>query len=70
MLAEHFSVQEKALYSAIVALEEGASLASRLAGQIEQPAVSERLRNESRERQLQATALRSMLKDRMSFSLD
>ena len=43
MLSEHFAVQEKALYCAIFALEEGASLAKRLADQFESP-VGERLR--------------------------
>lgn len=69
MLAEHFAAQEKALYAAIVALEEGASLTSRLADQV-QPDLSERLRKEAREREMQAESLREMLKQRMSFSLD
>lgn len=69
MLSEHFAVQERALYSAIVSLEEGASLAERLAQQFEAP-LSERLREEAHQRQIQAATLRQVLKDRMSFSLD
>jgi two-component system, chemotaxis family, protein-glutamate methylesterase/glutaminase len=69
MLAEHFAAQEKAMYAAIVALEEGASLTSRLAEQMG-PDVAERLRKESHEREAQAAQLREMLKERMSFSLD
>src|SRR5690349_14723759 len=53
MLSEHFAVQEKALYSAIVALEEGASLAGRLADEFDGP-TRERLHDEARERQLEA----------------
>ncbi|MBV8709032.1 MAG: chemotaxis protein CheB [Acidobacteriaceae bacterium] len=69
MLSEHFAVQERAIYSAIVSLEEGASLAERIAWQFEAP-VSERLREEARQRQMQAETLRQVLKERMSFSLD
>ena len=69
MLAEHFAAQEKALYAAIVALEEGASLTHRLVEQVE-PEVAERLRKEAREREAQAAQIREMLKQRMSFSLD
>ena len=69
MLSEHFATQEKALYSAVVALEEGASLAARLADQFEPP-VSERLRDEAKERGIQAEALRTILKARSAFSLD
>jgi hypothetical protein len=69
MLSEQFAAQEKALYSAIVALEEGASLSARLADQFEAP-LDERLREEARERQAQAEMLRNILKKRSSFSLD
>ncbi|MBV8808976.1 MAG: hypothetical protein JO033_09900 [Acidobacteriaceae bacterium] len=69
MLSEHFAAQEKALYAAIVALEEGASLATRLADEFE-PSLGHRLRDEARERDAQAEALRHMLKERSSFSLD
>ncbi len=69
MLSEHSAAQEKALYGAVVALEEGASLASRLADQFDPP-LSERLRAEARERQLQAEAISNILKERSTFSLD
>src|SRR5579883_3325285 len=48
-LASHYSAQEKALYAAIVALEEGASLSSRLADQF-QPEFAEKLKEEARQR--------------------
>jgi two-component system, chemotaxis family, protein-glutamate methylesterase/glutaminase len=69
MLSEHFAAQEKALYAAVVALEEGASLATRLAGQFE-PAIGDRLRQEARQREMQAETLRRILKERLAFSLD
>ena len=69
MLAEHFAAQEKALYAAVVALEEGASLAQALADQFD-PEVRERLQEEARQRELQAETLRTVLKERFSFSLD
>jgi two-component system, chemotaxis family, protein-glutamate methylesterase/glutaminase len=69
MLAEHFAAQEKAIYAAIVALEEGAWLATRLSEEVE-PETGERLRKDAREREMQAAQMREMLKERMSFSLD
>ena len=69
MFSEHFAAQEKALYGAIVALEEGTSLASQLADQFDSP-VSERLRAEARERELQAETITKILTERSSFSLD
>ncbi|MBV9083409.1 MAG: chemotaxis protein CheB [Acidobacteriaceae bacterium] len=69
MLASHFAAQEKALYAALVALEEGASLTSQLADQFD-PEVAERLRTESRQREHQAEAIRNLLKDRVSFDID
>ncbi len=69
MLSEHFSAQEKALYGAIVTLEEGASLATRLADQFEAP-LNQRLRSEASQRQTQADAIRKILEERSSFSLD
>jgi two-component system CheB/CheR fusion protein len=69
MFAEHFTAQEKALYKAIVALEEGASLAARLSDQFE-PELRERLQAEAKEREMQADTLRKILRDRSSFSLD
>jgi uncharacterized OB-fold protein len=69
MFSEQSATQEEAIYSAIVALEEGASLASRIADEFE-PAVGERLRAEAKEREAQAEAIRRILKQRASFSLD
>ena len=68
MLAGHFAAQEKALYAAIVALEEGSSLANRLADQFDQE-YGDRLRTEARERHSQAEAVRQVLKERMSFEI-
>jgi two-component system, chemotaxis family, protein-glutamate methylesterase/glutaminase len=69
LFSQHFSAQEKALYSAIVTLEEGASLAARLADKFEEP-FGGRLRNEAREREAQAETIRQILKERSSFTLD
>lgn len=69
MLAEHFVAQEKALYAAIVALEEGASLADRLADQFE-PDFSQRLREEGHQREAQAETLREVLRERLSFAIE
>jgi two-component system chemotaxis response regulator CheB len=69
MLSEHYAAQEKALYGAIVMLEEGASLTLRLAGQFKGN-MGDRLRDEARERELQARTLRAVLMEHRSFSLD
>lgn len=69
MFAEHFAAQEKALYGAVVALEEGAALATRLAERAG-PELCERLRSEARERAEQAEQIRRILRDRQSFSLE
>ena len=69
MLAGHFAAQEKALYAAVVALEEGASLATRLADQFDL-SFAERLRTEAREREAQAEAIRQVLKERLSFQIE
>jgi two-component system chemotaxis response regulator CheB len=69
MLAEHYAAQEKALYAAIVALEEGASLATRLADKFD-PTVGSRLREEARERELQAELVRRVLRERQAFSIE
>jgi two-component system, chemotaxis family, protein-glutamate methylesterase/glutaminase len=69
MLAEHFAAQEKALYAAMVALEEGASLANRLADNFEVPE-DEHLRAEAQEREKQAAMIRKILEERSSSSLD
>ncbi len=69
MLSEQFASQEKLLYGAIVSLQEGASLAMLLADEFDPP-LSDRLRGEAREREMQAETLRRVLKERSSFSLD
>jgi two-component system, chemotaxis family, protein-glutamate methylesterase/glutaminase len=63
MLAEHHATQERALYAAIVALEEGASLATRLADKLD-PELCRQLLDEARIESDQAEALRKVLRDR------
>ena len=69
MLAEHFLAQEKALWAAIVALEEGASLSRQLIGQLE-PELRASLEDEAQDRLQQASELRRVLEQRKSFLLD
>jgi two-component system, chemotaxis family, protein-glutamate methylesterase/glutaminase len=69
MLAEHFVAQERTMWAAIVAMEEGAVLARCLEEYLD-PEMRERLRTEARQRQEQAAALRSVLNDRSGFALD
>jgi two-component system chemotaxis response regulator CheB len=69
MLAEHSKTQENALYSAVVALEEGASLANRLAEHFS-PEIAGRLREEARERTAQAKAIREILLKRREFRIE
>ena len=69
MLAEHFSTQEKAIYSAAVALEEGASLAKRLVDKFD-PAYKEQLLEEARNREKEAEMLKTLLESRRSFSIE
>jgi two-component system chemotaxis response regulator CheB len=69
MLAEHYAAQEKALYAAVVALEEGAALANRLALRVD-PKVRDDLRREALDRQTEADSLRTMLRERQPFCLD
>lgn len=69
MLSEHLATQEKALYQAIVALEEGASLATQLAGSFE-PSVEERLRREASDRLEEAAHLRRLLQRHQAFVLE
>jgi two-component system, chemotaxis family, protein-glutamate methylesterase/glutaminase len=69
MLAEHFAVQEKTMWQAVVALEEGAALAGRLADDLE-PNLREELLNEARLAREQAVNIRGMLTKRMTFGLD
>ena len=68
MLAEHTAAQEKALWAAVVALEEGAVLATKLADQL--PDRREQLLQESRQKQHQATTIRSLIQEQPLFSLD
>jgi two-component system chemotaxis response regulator CheB len=69
MLAEHFAAQEKALWAAVVALEEGAVLATELADKLD-PNVRDQLLQESRQRQEQADTIRQMVNERTVFSID
>ncbi len=69
MLAEHFAAQERTLWAAVVALDEGTVLTNMLDGQLE-PALRGQLRAESRQRQEQAAALRKLLQEREAFPLD
>ncbi len=69
MLAQHFMAQEKAIWSAVVALEEGASLSRQLVDQLE-PDLREPLQAEAEERLEQAGKLRRLLLHRKSFALE
>lgn len=69
MLAEHSAAQEKALWAAVVALEEGAVLATKLARQLE-PHLREQLLHESRQKQQQAAAIRKVIQEQPVFSRD
>jgi two-component system, chemotaxis family, protein-glutamate methylesterase/glutaminase len=69
MLAEHTAAQEKALWAAVVALEEGAVLANKLAHQLE-PHLRDQLLQESRQKQHQAATIRRLIQEQPVFSLD
>lgn len=69
MLAQHFMAQEKALWSAIVSLEEGASLSRQLMDQVE-PDLRQPLQAEAEERLEQADKLRWLLLHRKTFALE
>jgi two-component system, chemotaxis family, protein-glutamate methylesterase/glutaminase len=69
MLAEHTAAQEKALWAAVVALEEGAVLANRLAHQLE-PHLRDQLLQECRQKQHQAATLRRIIQEQPAFRLD
>jgi two-component system chemotaxis response regulator CheB len=69
MLAEHFAAQERVMWSAIVAMEEGAALARRLEEHLD-PELREALRVEARQRQEQAAAMRRLLNERQAFPVD
>lgn len=69
MLSQHFAAQEKTLYQAIVALEEGASLADHLA-QAFDPSTAEKLRQEAQSRLDQAANLRRLLREHTAFAVE
>ena len=69
MLAEHFAAQERTMWAAIVAMEEGAALAQRLEQHLD-PELRDKLRHEARQRQDQAAALRRVLSERDAFAVD
>jgi two-component system, chemotaxis family, protein-glutamate methylesterase/glutaminase len=68
MLAAAWATQENVLYSAIVALQEGASLANRLVDKFH-PDLREPLLREARERQAEADTLRKLLAERRTFNI-
>jgi two-component system, chemotaxis family, protein-glutamate methylesterase/glutaminase len=68
MLAASWTTQENVLYAAIVALEEGASLANRLVDKF-QPDLREGLLQEARDRQAEADSLRKLLAERRTFNI-
>ena len=69
MLSEHTVAQEKTLWAAVVALQEGAVLARRLADSVE-PDLQNRLLEESREREKQADLIKQMLGERSAPNLE
>jgi len=69
MLAEHFAAQERVMWAAVVAMEEGAALARRLEEHLD-PALRDALRVEARQRQEQAAAMRRLLDERQAFPVD
>jgi two-component system chemotaxis response regulator CheB len=69
MLAEHFAAQERMMWAAVVAMEEGAALARRLEEHLD-PDLRNALRVEARQRQDQAAAMRRLLNERQAFPVD
>ena len=69
MLAEHYGAQERAMWQSVVALEEGAVLATRMAEELE-PQLRDELLGEARVAREQASQIRGMLTKRMTFGLD
>ncbi len=69
MLEQHFDAQERTLYATVVALEEGASLARRIAGDFD-PETAARLREEAAEREREAKEIRRILSERRSVPID
>jgi len=68
LLDEENSMQERKLYEAIVALEEGADLADYAAGKMSS-ADADRLRNEAVQLRKHAAAVRQIIENRMSEAL-
>jgi two-component system, chemotaxis family, protein-glutamate methylesterase/glutaminase len=68
MLTASWTTQENVLYSAIVALEEGASLANRLVDKF-QPDLREQLLQEARDRHAEADTVRKLLAERRTFNI-
>ena len=69
LIDEHTSTQERKLYEAIVALEEGALLSERALDHTS-PALHEGLRKEAEQLRHHASALRKLLEERISPALD
>lgn len=69
MLADHYAAQEKALWAAVVALEEGAVLAKRLAAELE-PDLRPKLLHEAEQHQAHAAQIRQLIEQRAPFVLD
>jgi two-component system chemotaxis response regulator CheB len=69
MLAEHLAQQELTMWKSIVALEEGAALATRLAEDVE-PDLRQELLSDARLAREQAASIRGMLSKRVTFRLD
>jgi two-component system, chemotaxis family, protein-glutamate methylesterase/glutaminase len=68
LLDEESSIQERKLYEAIVALEEGADLADYASGQVSS-SEAERLRNEAVQLRKHSAAVRQIIETRMSEEL-
>ena len=69
MFAEHVATEERALYAAMVALEEGASLANRLVDRWDGD-LRERLLEEARNREADAGMLRKLIEQRRPFDIE
>jgi len=66
LLAAHSEAQEKALWSAVVALEEAANIANEVAPQFSEDAAA-RLRAQGDKRLKQASEIRALLQDLEPF---
>jgi hypothetical protein len=69
MMAENFAAQERTMWQSVVALEEGADMADKLAADVE-PHLRAELLSEARLARERAAVIRGMLDTRMSFDLD